>query len=151
MVPVSWRSLADCLNPQPKAQEVMHRLLDWIDRVDMASHAGIQRPPFCTPAGEPIFPEDDDDMWWLTELQRRHQDAAKRADEDGPASSEEAQDEEQAEGPPDDAELTDDEDASSSQSHEGVAEPSEVAKDAPPPPTFHAEVHWPRDGTESSK
>ena len=35
-IPLKFRTLAECLNPQPRAQAVFRRLLDWIDRCDMA-------------------------------------------------------------------------------------------------------------------
>ena len=86
MVPLRFRSLAECLNPQPEAHVVFQRLLDWIDRCDVASQTGEPKPSFQTVDGEPIFPEDDD-PWWLTDISRRLTDDAKQdGDEDGPAT-----------------------------------------------------------------
>ena len=86
MVPLRFRSLAECLNPQPEAHVVFQRLLDWIDRCDVASQTGAPKPAFQTIDGEPIFPEDDD-PWWLTDISRRLTDDAKQdGDEDGPAT-----------------------------------------------------------------
>ena len=83
-VPLRFRNLAECLNPQPEAHVVFQRLLDWIDRCDVASQTGEPKPPFQTVDGEPIFPEDDD-PWWLTDISRRLADDAKQdGDEDGP-------------------------------------------------------------------
>ena len=78
-VPLKHRELHEMLNPQPRAAAVIHRLLDWIDRVDMASQSKdpeVPKPLFATkpsdrfPCGEPIFP-DDEDPWWLTDVQRK--------------------------------------------------------------------------------
>jgi hypothetical protein len=93
-VPLTWRTLADCLDPQPRALVVIKNLLDYIDRCDVASMAeGAPRPPFCTTDGQPIFPEEE--KWWLTELSIRkaEQAAAAAGDEDGPATD--AEEEEQ--------------------------------------------------------
>ena len=59
------RDLCQILNPQPQAQTVIHDLLSWIDRVDLASQSGSQRPPFETERGDPIFPPET--TWWITE------------------------------------------------------------------------------------
>ena len=45
-------------DPQPKASEVIWKLLDWISRVDIASQRGEPKPPFTTRTGTAIFPED---------------------------------------------------------------------------------------------
>merc|ERR1711960_67898 len=74
-VPVRLRTLADILDPQPGTAEVLHRLLDWIDRADRAAQAGMPKPAFTTEAGEPVFP-DDDEEWWLTDFDRRKKKAA---------------------------------------------------------------------------
>ena len=58
------RELCQVLNPQPQAQTVIHNLLAWIDRVDLAAQTGASRPPFETERGEPIFPET---TWWITD------------------------------------------------------------------------------------
>ncbi len=46
-LPVKKKGLNDILNPQPDAQVVIHRLLNWMDRVDLAAQAGDPRP-FCS-------------------------------------------------------------------------------------------------------
>ena len=86
---------AECLNPQPEAHVVFQRVLDWIDRCDVASQTGAPKPEFQTSSGEPIFPEDEE-PWWLTDISRRlGQDAKQQeVDEDGPASDGEGKDEE---------------------------------------------------------
>ena len=85
-VPLRFRTLDECLNPQPDAHVVFQRLLDWIDRCDVASQTGAPRPAFQTNSGEQIFPSDDD-PWWLTDISRRlTHDAKQEGDEDGPAT-----------------------------------------------------------------
>jgi hypothetical protein len=109
-IPLCDRTLAEILDPQPQASCVMHRLLDWIDRVDMASQNGGPRPPFETIEGGPIFP-DTDDPWWLTEVQKRKngvEEAQEKCLEDGPASD--------AESIRDEQEITDDDDPLSERS-----------------------------------
>lgn len=84
MVPIVHRELHEMLNPQPRAQAVTHRLLDWIDRCDWASQRGEPKPPFATTTGESIFPEDDE-PWWLTDAQKKPTaEAPPPGDEDGP-------------------------------------------------------------------
>merc|ERR1711969_171096 len=73
-VPVRLRSLVEVLDPQPETAEVLHRLLDWIDRADRAAQAGEPKPAFTTAAGEPVFPDDEE--WWLTDFDRRKKKAA---------------------------------------------------------------------------
>ena len=97
-VPLLFRTLDSCLDPQPDASVVIRRLLAWIDRCDLASQGDdVPRPPFCTPEGGDIFPPEDD-KWWLTELSRRKADtgeaAAPAGDEDGLPSGESGGDEE---------------------------------------------------------
>ena len=46
-VPVVIRNLEEMLNPQPRAAAVLHRLLEWIDRADIASQVGKPKPSFC--------------------------------------------------------------------------------------------------------
>ena len=88
-VPLRFRTLGECLNPQPDAHVVFQRLLDWIDRCDLASQTGAPRPAFQTISGEQIFPSDDD-PWWLTDISRRlSADAKREGDEDGPATESE--------------------------------------------------------------
>ena len=85
-VPLTWRTLAECLDPQPRALVVIKDLLEYIDRCDAASMVeGALKPPFCTADGRPIFPEGE--KWWLTDLSvRKQEQAAARGDEDGPLS-----------------------------------------------------------------
>ena len=84
---------------------VFQRVLDWIDRCDVASQTGAAKPEFQTISGEPIFP-DSEEPWWLTEISRRLGQEGKQqeADEDGPASDGEEKDEQEDEQ----AELSDD-------------------------------------------
>ena len=92
-VPLKFRTLAECLNPQPEAQVVFQRLLDWIDRCDVASQTGHAKPEFKTLDGQPIFPEDDD-PWWLTDVSKRIAAEDKnKGDEDGPATDDEGEEE----------------------------------------------------------
>ena len=135
-VPVKARKLAEILNPQPRASVVIRKLLDWIDRVDIASQRGDPRPPFATPTGGSIYPEDDD-PWWLTELSRRAREEPEPApgDEDGPAASGE-------EGPAEDA-LTEDEDPLSEDGSEAYAVPEPSGSQPTAVPADHvAEVAW---------
>ena len=84
--PVKLKALDEILNPQPDAQVVIHRLLDFMDRVDLATQTGAPRPLFQTTDGEDIFP-DNDEPWWLTDVSRRA--PAEEQDpgnEDGPPS-----------------------------------------------------------------
>ena len=92
-VPLKWRTLAESLDPQPRASAVIKDLLSYIDRCDAASTVdGAPKVPFCTEDGHPIFPEGE--KWWLTELSiRKEEQAAAEADEDGPPS--EAEEEQQ--------------------------------------------------------
>ena len=55
------------LNPQPQAAAVFAKLLEWMDRADLASQGGDARPAFRAADGSTIFPEDDE-PWWLTEF-----------------------------------------------------------------------------------
>ena len=57
-IPISWRSLAASLNPQPVAFAVIRRVLDWIDRCDDASKQNLPAPPFEAEDGTPIFPPE---------------------------------------------------------------------------------------------
>ena len=93
-VPLKFRTLAECLNPQPDAQVVFRRLLDWIDRCDLASQVGHPKPAFETLDGDPIFPKDEDDAWWLTDVSKRVAAENVKGDEDGPATDEEEVEEE---------------------------------------------------------
>ena len=94
-VPLTWRTLAECLDPQPRARVVIKDLLEYIDRCDAASMVeGAPKPPFCTTDGSPIFPEGE--KWWLTDLSiRKAEQAAARGDEDGPPSEIEEREEDQ--------------------------------------------------------
>ena len=88
-IPLKFRTLHEVLNPMPDATVVIKRLLDWIDRCDLASQAGTVKPVFQTAEGEPIFPAGDE-PWWLTELSRRQpEEERKKGDEDGPPSEHE--------------------------------------------------------------
>ena len=131
-VPVKARKLAEILNPQPRASVVIRKLLDWIDRVDIASQRGEPRPAFATPSGGSIFPEDDD-PWWLTELSRRAQEEPAPGDEDGPPE------EDAEEGKAEDA-LTDDEDPPSEDGSD-TAMP-EMFPSQPAPVDHVAELAW---------
>ena len=88
-IPLKHRSLAETLNPMPRASKVIHELLDWIDECDMASQRNEARPPF----REEIF---DEDRWWLSDLQRREvpEKPTLEVYEDGPESEKEQTDEE---------------------------------------------------------
>ena len=92
---LAWRGLAEALDPQPVAFQVISKLLEWIDRADAASRQGIPRPDFAAEDGTPIFPPEgsEHECWWLTEVKKRAEDH--KGDEDGPASSEEEDDEEE--------------------------------------------------------
>eukprot|EP00973_Karenia_brevis_P088514 12273609-Karenia_brevis.AAC.1 len=87
-VPIVARELHEMLNPQPRAAAVMHRLLDWIERADIACQRGEAKPTFATTKGEAIFPEDEY-PWWLTDVQLRPtSEPTHPGDEDGPAEDE---------------------------------------------------------------
>ncbi len=88
-IPLKHRTLAETLNPMPRAAKVIHELLGWIDECDMASQRNESRPPF----PQEIF---DEDLWWLSDLQRREVPEKKTLDlfEDGPESENEKKDEE---------------------------------------------------------
>ena len=92
-VPLKFRTLAECLNPQPDAHVVFQRLLDWIDRCDVASQMNLSKPQFQAADGGPIFPDDEDDQWWLTDVSKRLASEDRRGDEDGPMTGDEAGDE----------------------------------------------------------
>ena len=80
-VPLTWRTLAECLDPQPRARVVIKDLLEYIDRCDAASMDEGPKPPFCTTDGSPIFPEGE--KWWLTDLSiRKEQEEDQGADSD---------------------------------------------------------------------
>lgn len=97
-VPIVKREIHEMLNPQPRASAVIHRLLDYIDRADLASQRGEPKPPFVAADGMEIFPSMDDDLWWLSDMQRKTAtgDATTKpldgGDEDGPFEEEAAQD-----------------------------------------------------------
>ena len=104
-IPLKHRSMVEILNPQPQASTVIHDLLDWIDRVDIASQHRLPRPAFATIEGNDIFPPNE--KWWLTDVQkRRSSDEAKQGgDEDGPPSDTDAEENASFD---DDAVITDD-------------------------------------------
>ena len=106
-IPIVHRTLAENLNPQPQAAAVMHRLLDWIDRVDEAAMLNVRRPTFATTQGAPIFPEEDE-PWWLTDVQRKPETKIDAGDEDGPVSDDNV--EEVAEETSDEDPMSDDDD-----------------------------------------
>ena len=116
-VPVRLRTLAEILDPQPQTAEVLHRLLDWIDRADRAAQAGEPKPAFTTAAGDPVFP-DDGEEWWLTDFDRRKK---KKAPEE--PSSSDPETEPDGNGEEDDDE--DDEDESDEEYRTGAAADSE--------------------------
>ena len=121
-VPLRFRTLVECLNPQPDAHVVFQRLLDWIDRCDLASQTGAPRPAFQTISGEQIFPSDDD-PWWLTDISRRlSTDAKREGDEDGPATEGEEEGEQ--------GEVTDEDPVSESE-QVGTAVSSQQKMDLP--------------------
>ena len=91
LVPVKNRTLAEILNPQPKCSEVLHKLLDWIDRCDYATQHGDEKPQCKDQNGDDIFPKDPENLWWLTEMSARkpkeaEEEPKQEGDEDGPAS-----------------------------------------------------------------
>ena len=119
-VPLRFRTLGECLNPQPDAHVVFQRLLDWIDRCDVASQTGAPRPEFRTISGEQIFP-DNDDPWWLTDISRRlTNDAKLEGDEDGPATEGEEEDEQR--------EVTDDDPVSEAEQVSTAVSSQQVEK-----------------------
>ena len=62
-------TLTEILNPQPRAADVVHALLAWVDAADRASQEHREAPPFEREDGSPIFPEGEE--WWLTEISKR--------------------------------------------------------------------------------
>ena len=82
-LPVKLKTLEEILNPQPDAQVVIHRLLDWMDRVDLATQTGDPRPLFQTADGDDIFPDSDEPSGVSRRAPAEEQDPG---DEDGPAS-----------------------------------------------------------------
>ena len=123
-VPLKFRTLVECLDPQPDAQVVFRRLLDWIDRCDVASQHGLPKPQFQTPDGSPIFPEDEDDAWWLTDVSKQRATAEDKvmADEDGPATEDDEVEECEKKDVSDDDPLSENEEiaASSSRQHDPI-------------------------------
>ena len=102
-IPLKFRILSECLDPQPEASVVFRRLLDWIDRCDIASQNSLPKPAFETSDGDAIFPEDEDDAWWLTDISKRVAAEDKvKADEDGPATDDDEVEEERKEVSDDD-------------------------------------------------
>jgi len=61
-IPLKNRTLAEVLDPQPDASAVIKRLLNWIDRVGIASQEGLPKPVFEAADGSPIFP-DGEEPW----------------------------------------------------------------------------------------
>ena len=94
-VPVKLKDVCDILNPQPAAQRVIQRLLQWVDRCDWASQRGEGRPPFETLQGDAIFPTSDeceDAKWWLTDISRDNPNLLKKLpyELDSPGEDDEA-------------------------------------------------------------
>ena len=143
LVSVKWRELDEILNPQPRAQRVIHKLLDWIERVDKASQSGAPRPAFETVDHEAIFPEDDEEKWWLTDVQNRKVPAAPQApaDEDGPPSSE-------GEHVSDEDKMVSDEDPMSEDECEHHHSAIGTQDDVEQRPSFVPRAHWPRSERE---
>ena len=150
---IPQQELGETLNPMPRAAAVFHRLLDWIDAVDIASQCGDPRPPFATPNGEPIYPQgENDSRWWLTDQQIRNEPPKKaNADdvlEEGP---------DDGEAPAADDELTDDDEEP--QSDEEAPEEEEdidgfggTQSQANALPQDHVpEVHWTRPPTHERR
>ena len=140
---VKWRALDQILNPQPRAQKVIHKLLDWIKRVDKASQSGAPRPAFETVDHEAIFPEDDEDKWWLTDVQNRKEPVAPQApaDEDGPPSSE-------GEHVSDEDKMVSDEDPMSEDECEHHHSAIGTQDDVEQRSSFVPRAHWPRSESE---
>ena len=116
---------------------MIHKLLNWIERVDRASQTGAPRPAFETVDHESIFPEDDEDKLWLTDVQNRKEPAAPQApaDEDGPPSSE-------GEHVSDEDKMVSDEDPMSDDECEHAVLGSQ--EDVEQRPSFVPRAHWPR-------
>ncbi len=138
LIKTSWRNLKEILNPQPSAQVVIHKLLDWIDRVDRASQIGAPRPAFETLDRRSIFPEDEEDKWSLTDVANRRTPAPPvQPDEDGPPSSEGEQ--------VDDDEQVDDEDPMTEEEEVEEGTPGTQDDDFDRrPASFVPQAHWPR-------
>ena len=69
-LPVKLKALDEILNPQPDAQVVIHRLLDFMDRVDLATQTGDPRPPFKMADSEDVPPAGGE-CWCLADVSRR--------------------------------------------------------------------------------
>ena len=137
---VHWRNLKYVLNPQKDAQEVIHKLLDWIERVDRASQTGAPRPAFETLKREPIFPEDEENKWWLTNIQNRKTPETLQppADEDGAPSS-------QGEHLSDEDKNVSDEDPSSADECDHGVTGTQTQEDLERrPASFVPRAHWPK-------
>ena len=67
-VPLKMGTLLQTLNPQPQTAKVLHGLLDWIDRADLAAQHGEAPAAPLRSDGAPLFPDHE---WWLTEMERR--------------------------------------------------------------------------------
>ena len=61
-------SLREMLMPQREAAVVLHGVLEWMDRVDVAAQRGDARPDALRRDGKPLFPFSE---WWLTEMEKR--------------------------------------------------------------------------------
>ena len=60
---------------------VFERILDWINRCDLASQAGLPKPEFKTTEGDDIFPANQEEQWWLTDISKRLQSDSKNEEE----------------------------------------------------------------------
>ncbi len=58
--------------------DVIHALLDWIHKADVAGQRQEAKPAFVRPDGSPIFPDDEE--WWLTEFDKRKQQREEQKD-----------------------------------------------------------------------
>ena len=123
---------------------MIHKLLDWIERVDRASQTGAPRPAFETVDHESIFPEDDEGKWWLTDVQNRKTPETQQppADEDGAPSSE-------GEHVSDEDKMVSDEDPMSEDDCEHHHSALGSQEDFEQRPSFVPRAHWPRWEGES--
>ena len=137
---VHWRKLREVLNPQDEARKVIHKLLDWIERVDRASQTGAPRPAFETLEHEEIFPADEENKWWLTNIQNRKTPETQQppADEDGAPSSEgeHVSDEDKA--------VSDEDPSSADECDHGVTATQTQEDFERRPASFVPRAHWPR-------
>ena len=62
-------TFSQILNPQPRAKDVVHALLSWINAADAASQCNEEKPPFVRANGNAIFPDNED--WRLANIEQR--------------------------------------------------------------------------------